>query len=78
MRLKSFQVELRDLNQNDEWTYADVFYEREGHEHTICEIIDEFNNRFQLKDLSHHDRERVERDFIYNLSADEAGNVRPW
>lgn len=69
--MKSFSLELENLDTSEHWRLAQVFYEGEA----VYFILSETGAFMRLKDLSPEDRARVERDLIFNLSADEAWRV---
>lgn len=64
--VKSFSLELKDLDSGDYWRIAQVFYEGEA----VYFVLTPDGRFLRLSELSDHDRARVERDLIYNLSAD--------
>lgn len=70
MKERSFKIELRDLNSSDFWTNATVYYEQLNGEPEA--IVDVSGKIYSLNDLSEFDRERVMKDLVFNLSADNA------
>lgn len=65
LRLKSFTLELENLDNGDTWLLAQVWHEAE----CVYFVLAETGAFVRLEDLTPADRKRVERDLAFWLEA---------
>lgn len=72
MRIKMFHVELDDISKSSERAaLATVYYD----EMRIYGILDEYGQEWKIGELTDHDRNIVNKDWVYSLSSDNADVV---